>query len=373
MDRVIHVSVCNKVAKNDCSVVYVCGNSDYSIEFAFDEEWNGLDTKTARFISNGKYVDVVFTGNRCDMPVMSNTNTITVGVYAGNLKTTTPAVIFASKSILCDGGVPADPMPDVYAQIMALLNAGGGEVTDEQIAQAVSKYIEENPVQETDPTVPDWAKQPEKPTYTAEEVGAQPKGDYALKSDIPEIPEIPAPYVLPTASATVKGGVRVGDGLQMDGDVLGVVPEGEWVLIEEIPITEEVTSVERTKEPDGTPLKLSKAIILSLVPKVESTEGYQAMYAAVGETHAILASGSKFVAGAEYVTRYLFENKNKIWEGSGQYGYQAGESLTVGQVSAQKMLTMENLPSIGYVRVYTFGKAFPAGMIIRIWGVRADA
>lgn len=42
---------------------------------------------------------------------------------------------------------------------------------------------------EVDPTVPDWAKQPEKPTYTAEEVGAQPKGDYALKSDIPNLPE----------------------------------------------------------------------------------------------------------------------------------------------------------------------------------------
>lgn len=31
---------------------------------------------------------------------------------------------------------------------------------------------------EKDPTVPAWAKEPEKPKYTAEEVGAQPKGDY---------------------------------------------------------------------------------------------------------------------------------------------------------------------------------------------------
>ncbi|MBO7260145.1 MAG: hypothetical protein J6U97_01475, partial [Bacteroidaceae bacterium] len=29
--------------------------------------------------------------------------------------------------------------------------------------------------QETDPTVPSWAKQPTKPTYTADEVGALPK------------------------------------------------------------------------------------------------------------------------------------------------------------------------------------------------------
>ncbi len=32
--------------------------------------------------------------------------------------------------------------------------------------------------EETDPTVPAWAKAPKKPTYTAAEVGAQPKGDY---------------------------------------------------------------------------------------------------------------------------------------------------------------------------------------------------
>ena len=31
---------------------------------------------------------------------------------------------------------------------------------------------------ERDPTVPAWAKRPKKPVYTAEEIGAQPKGDY---------------------------------------------------------------------------------------------------------------------------------------------------------------------------------------------------
>lgn len=43
-------------------------------------------------------------------------------------------------------------------------------------------------VVETDPTVPAWAKQPNKPTYTAEEVGAQPSGNYALKTEIPTVP-----------------------------------------------------------------------------------------------------------------------------------------------------------------------------------------
>lgn len=52
-----------------------------------------------------------------------------------------------------------------------------GGVSDSQIEESVKKYLIENPVEitETDPTVPNWAKQPNKPTYTADEVGAYTK------------------------------------------------------------------------------------------------------------------------------------------------------------------------------------------------------
>ena len=53
------------------------------------------------------------------------------------------------------------------------------------IRDAVDEYLASNPIQveETDPTVPDWAKQPTKPKYTATEVGAIP--------DTTEIPVVP--------------------------------------------------------------------------------------------------------------------------------------------------------------------------------------
>jgi hypothetical protein len=70
-----------------------------------------------------------------------------VGVYAGNLVTTTPAYITASKSILCDGGTPAAPPDDVYNQILGMLNElavritaleqGGGGNTDIDITTAI--------------------------------------------------------------------------------------------------------------------------------------------------------------------------------------------------------------------------------------------
>ena len=61
--------------------------------------------------------------------------------------------------------------PDIIEYILANL---GGSVSSEQIAQAVEEYMTTHPFTETDPTVSDWAKQPEKPTYTASEVGALP-------------------------------------------------------------------------------------------------------------------------------------------------------------------------------------------------------
>ena len=59
----------------------------------------------------------------------------------------------------------------------AMTKGGGGEVDAAEIQRIVEDYLAGNPptVTETDPTVPIWAKQPTKPTYTAAEVGAIPQ------------------------------------------------------------------------------------------------------------------------------------------------------------------------------------------------------
>lgn len=120
---IINIAVRKKIAKNVDEIEYICGNSDFLIDFDFDAEWDAYETKTARFIYGTAYQDIVFQGNQCKVPVMSNTNTILCGVFAGDLKTTTPALIKAQKSILCGSGSPAAPAEDVYAQIMEMLNS----------------------------------------------------------------------------------------------------------------------------------------------------------------------------------------------------------------------------------------------------------
>lgn len=151
----------------------VCGNTDYQIAFNFDSEWSEYDTKTARFYHNGAYTDVVFTGYLCDVPKITNADFLEVGVFAGDLRTTTPGRIECDRSILCRGGSPAAPETDVYAQIMELLNSLVNlSVPPSTVAAAVEEYMAANPLKETDPTVPSWAKSPQKPGYTADEVGA---------------------------------------------------------------------------------------------------------------------------------------------------------------------------------------------------------
>ncbi len=122
MSHIINVSVKNHVAKQTDKTVYVCGNDDFVINFDFDSEWDQYDVKTARFTYGGNYVDVVFTGNTCAVPIITNVWRFKVGVFAGDLSTTTPVLISASKSILCETGTPAAPTDDVYNQIIEVVN-----------------------------------------------------------------------------------------------------------------------------------------------------------------------------------------------------------------------------------------------------------
>lgn len=169
----INIMIKNKIATKSNNVTYICDNSDYVINFDFDGEWDAYDTKTARFAYGGQYTDIVFVGNQCNIPVITNTYAFHIGVFAGDLHTTTPVRVPCRKSILSGASTHVDPTPDVYDQLMELIK-GLGSVDPDNIAKAVADYLAAHPIEETDPTVPEWAKQPTKPTYTAAEVGALP-------------------------------------------------------------------------------------------------------------------------------------------------------------------------------------------------------
>lgn len=122
-------------------------NSDYEAEFLFDSEWDG-HIKTARFIQSGKYVEQILENDRCLIPIeVLKHGYLKVGVYTAEM-TTTQCDVFISPSIKQDNGVTAEPTPDVYSQIIKMIeNIEIAGVTDEQIERAVTKYLAEHPIE----------------------------------------------------------------------------------------------------------------------------------------------------------------------------------------------------------------------------------
>lgn len=122
-------------------------NAEYIANFFFDEGWTGRE-KTARFIRNdGFYKDQVLKDDSCKFPpeIMKG-GLVRVGVFAGNLEVTTPARVPVRVSILEEEGLPADPTPEVYVQLTEMIKEIRDKaVSDEEIAEAVSKYMEANP------------------------------------------------------------------------------------------------------------------------------------------------------------------------------------------------------------------------------------
>ena len=122
----IPVKITNRRASWRGTEPIVCGNSDYRIAFEFDAEWNPQETKTVRFVYRRagqlRHVDQVFNGDTVAVPVLQNTTELIVGVFAGDLHTTTPARILCEQSIRCHGGAPEEPRENVYDQIMSLLS-----------------------------------------------------------------------------------------------------------------------------------------------------------------------------------------------------------------------------------------------------------
>lgn len=169
--------------------------------FSFSPEWNGL-LKTAVFYG-GIEKDVILTGDTVKIPPECiRTPGLTVGVY-GHLADGTEVIptVMSERIEVATGTKPSGDAqsgftPDKWMQLLGMIGdlsmlttddkanlvaaineaarKGGGAVDPAEIQRIVTEYLTVNPptVKETDPTVPAWAKQPTKPSYTAAEVGA---------------------------------------------------------------------------------------------------------------------------------------------------------------------------------------------------------
>lgn len=125
MDKTFNISVKSKQAKNLSKIPYVCGNTDYRVAFDFDDDWNQYPIKTARFVAaDGTPYEETVIDNQCKFPQIMDTFRVELGVYAGDLVTTTPAVVECLRSIRSGTGeTPEVPEPDRYDAMMEAINA----------------------------------------------------------------------------------------------------------------------------------------------------------------------------------------------------------------------------------------------------------
>lgn len=128
----INITVREKIAHTISDTCIVCGNSDYVAIFDFDAEWDAYEVKTARFIWGGTFTDVPFTGNECPVPVILDAVSVLVGVYAGELHTTTAAAVGVRRSILGGSETEAEvshEIKDAFGKMLA------GKIDAPQVAQ----------------------------------------------------------------------------------------------------------------------------------------------------------------------------------------------------------------------------------------------
>ena len=146
-ERQINIKVENLVPilQEGCDEI-VCGNGTYTVLFDFDEEWTGLNTKTAIFVCGDTPLYSVFEGNICKVPEIDGGTVCYIGVVSGSIedinakadkRTTVWCSVKAKPSITSIAKEPKAPSQDVYVEFMALLNkyvtGGGGGGTVEFI------------------------------------------------------------------------------------------------------------------------------------------------------------------------------------------------------------------------------------------------
>ena len=222
MNKILDYNVTGQHIELSSAAMLVAGTvNEYTARFSFNADWDGYQ-RVAVFNADGTDREQLLTDDVCKVPweVLLPGAYLKVGVYGTRDGSRLPTIWTTHRQYIHDGAGPtdeaADPSPVLAEQILqrmgdlgqlktedksslvAAINevkeTGGGGTADhtklqnrdaadqhpmsaitglEQALdgkQPTGDYLTE----EQDPTVPEWAKQPQKPAYTAQEVGALP-------------------------------------------------------------------------------------------------------------------------------------------------------------------------------------------------------
>lgn len=222
MNKILDYNVTGQHIELSSAAMLVAGTvNEYTARFAFSSDWDGYQ-RVAVFNADGTEREQLLTDDTCTVPweVLLPGVYLKVGVYGTKDGSRLPTIWTTHRQYIHDGAGPtdeaADPSPVLAEQILqrmgnlgdlktedksslvAAVNevkeTGGGGTADHAklqnrdaadqhpmsaitglvVALAGKQPTGDYLTEELDPTVPEWAKQPQKPAYTAQEVGALP-------------------------------------------------------------------------------------------------------------------------------------------------------------------------------------------------------
>lgn len=152
-DQKLSVAVAPKIASGDRNSV--------QIHVSFSGNWSNYEKSAVFYTSWDKTVyEVMLSDNKCLIPheVLSMNGDLFIGIRGvdtngGAVKTTTVLKYRIEKGAPMGDATSVEPTPDVYQQILMRLAEikEGSTVTEEQITQVVSDYLEKNHILGTSP------------------------------------------------------------------------------------------------------------------------------------------------------------------------------------------------------------------------------
>lgn len=182
---VLTFKVTEQLLENEQAPYVVANSVDFlQAEFDFSECWDEtIKTAVFKSASGGAYAVSLDDNNLCTVPwEVIQCPSFTVSVYGtnGTKRITTNQVVVKVEICGFIGGEPSkDPTPTIYDELANDIseikdNLGTAAALDVGTNEGNIPVLNENgqlaPSTETDPTVPAWAKEKTKPTYTYSEI-----------------------------------------------------------------------------------------------------------------------------------------------------------------------------------------------------------
>lgn len=140
--NVVNQRICRT---DDNKIVADSKNYLYAQFFFKTDDWDDI-TKTAVFEKGGKpYFVILDEDDTCKVPwEVIKPGKVFVSVFGGDLITTHTVELHISVSGYKEGETPTEPTPDVYAQIIKMIEDMENGVDKEEVENIVAEYISDN-------------------------------------------------------------------------------------------------------------------------------------------------------------------------------------------------------------------------------------